>query len=123
MCRARARSGEQGCGGSTAIERQARRASTDATKTAGSAERGWVAAATAGAVSTMSTRTRAHSAAEPTTTSCMECRVIGFGVFQACAGYLMYHRMLVPASSSGHRAALLLCAGGFAAMGVWRALV
>ena len=79
--------------------------------------------AAAGAVSTMSTRTFAHSAAEPPTTSCMECRVIGFSVFQACGGYLLYHRMLVPASSPGHRAALLLCAGGFSAMGVWRALV
>jgi hypothetical protein len=49
--------------------------------------------------------------------------VIGFSVFQACGGYLMYHRMLVPASSPGHRAALLLCAAGFSAMGVWRALV
>jgi hypothetical protein len=121
------------------------------------------------ATTTQDCRTRVY--AEPAAkqpASCLECRVIGFSVFQACGGYLLYHHSLVPVSKPGHRAMLLcvrplfslscepwvflvpegaralcaptlfslasdsqtlsladrrVCAGGFSAMGMWRAIM
>lgn len=54
---------------------------------------------------------------------CMQCRVIGAGVCFAASAYLTASNYAVPPSGRVHRAVMLAAAGGFAAMGLARALV
>lgn len=54
---------------------------------------------------------------------CMQCRVVGAGVCFAASGYLTLKNYAQPATGRVHRAVMLAAAGGFAALGLARALL
>ena len=54
---------------------------------------------------------------------CMQCRVIGAGVCFAASAYLAASNYAVPPTGRVHRAVMLAAAGGFAALGLARALL
>ena len=54
---------------------------------------------------------------------CMACRVSGTVVSLGCSGFLFSQLYRKPAPVGAHRAAILVVAGSFAAMGVLRAAV
>ena len=54
---------------------------------------------------------------------CMACRVSGSVVSLGCSAFLFSQLLRKPAPTGGHRAAILLVGGSFAALGVLRAAV
>ncbi|ETP52058.1 hypothetical protein F442_02876 [Phytophthora nicotianae P10297] len=61
------------------------------------------------------------AAESPATEDCLGCRLTGSATLLGVGAYFLNERSKLPRHDLGQRRWLLICAGSFAAAGVWRA--